>query len=241
MNRQTQSAGSAQSSSGSNLRYAETTKRKGEALTHNNAIHGGGYAGSQAGPGTTFKRRRRNYQNMIPNGMSAADHHMKSNMMVGNNAHMATMGAQVAQQGQNSLLANQALLLAQLQSNLMSGSTFLQPAPAAVATAAAPVAATGPATLDKFAAFGQFMASSLYELNGVKALDLMAKFTVDVMNALREQKGEPSASATTSMQQPHQTLPPPPVVENHINANNSTGQSANVLNPGDDKFRTHQF
>lgn len=230
MNRQ--STGSAQSSSGSNVRYAETAaaKRKGEALTQST-----GYQGSQSGPGSTYKRRRRNYQNMIPNGLQVPDH-MKSNLLVGN--QQMNMGALASSQGQNALLTNQALLLAQLQNNLMNGQTFLQPTPT---PAAAPVVHGGNSkSPDKFTAFGQFMASSLAELNGTRALDLIAKFTVEVVNALRDQKNEQSASTNPPMQQQQQQQQLHPV-ENHINTNNSTGSTSNVLNPGDDKFRTHQF
>lgn len=186
------------------MRYSEPMKRKGEATTMDGPSH------SQTT--SSFKRRRRNYQNMIPNGL------LQDN---GNGGGMRPMGhphaTATALQGSNALLANQAMILAQLQNTLASQQTFLQqqptggshhaPGPAMNCSGSAPhahpVAHPAPPP-DKFTAFGQFLASSLNELAGIKALDLMAKFTVEVVNALREQKEEEAVvvMATTTPRQP---------------------------------------
>lgn len=161
-----------------------------------------------------------------------------------------------ALQGSNALLANQAAILAQLQNTLASQQTFLQQTQSPAMNHVMG-ASNSQALPDKYLAFGQFMASSLSELNGVKALDLIAKFTVEVVNALREQKSEaaassapvavrssPIAASSSSMQEPDQ---------NHISNNNNNHNHMNNLNAntasnhlqsnniGEDKYQAHQF
>lgn len=100
------------------------------------------------------------------------------------------------------------------------------------------------------------MASSLSELNGVKALDLIAKFTVEVVNALREQKAASSASTKHPVQhqnhsqlkpeqlQPHQNQTETNNNNINLNPNNSAASSSTAIHnaiTGDDKYRAHQF
>lgn len=246
------------------MRYTEPLKRKENANLD-------GQSNSHISPqATSFKRRRRNYQNMIPNGMGMQDNGgMRSggNMM----GHQHSQGS--ALHGSNAMLANQAMILAQLQNTLASQQTFLQHQPTTnhqqsngTSTSCSNSNQQKPLP-DKYTAFGQFLASSLNELNGIRALDLIAKFTVEVVDALREQKGE-SKEGTSSAGQ-NQTQRQSPIatgvittgsssisveVENHTgsshnttnnlnNANNASNlqQPANNINLGEDKYRAHQF
>lgn len=247
MNRQ--STGSTQSSNGSNMRYLDTLKRKGEALAHNSSqvsFSGGGHQHQQS---TAFKRRRRNYQNMTANGLMSDNNNAKSSMLAGNQ-HPMIPGTS-SHNGTSALLANQAMLLAQLQNNYTSPQTFLQPTPN-------PLMGNSNATQDKFTAFGQFLASSLSELNGVRALDLIAKFTVEVVDALREQKEASSASTKPSVQQQNHSQQKPEQQQPHqnqtetnsnninLNPSNSAASSSTAIHnsnaiSGDDKYRAHQF
>lgn len=248
------------------MRYSEPLKRKENANLD-------GQSNSHISPqATSFKRRRRNYQNMIPNGMGMQDN---GGMRSGGNM----MGHQHSQ-GSNAMLANQAIILAQLQNTLASQQTFLQHQPTtnhqqsngtSTSCSNNNQSNSHPVPLpDKYTAFGQFLASSLNELNGIRALDLIAKFTLEVVNALREQKGESKEGTSsagqnqTQRQSPIATgvittgsslIPPAAVeVENHTssshnttnnlnNANNASNlqQPANNINLGEDKYRAHQF
>lgn len=250
-----QSTGSAQ-----NIRYSESMKRKSDTTMqqHNNS-DGRSNSCPQTGPNTIYKRRRRNYQNMIPNGLMADPN---SNGIIrqggGGGMMMGTSHNQMsatALQGSNALLANQAAILAQLQNTLASQQTFLQQTQS---PAMNPVmgASNSQALPDKYLAFGQFMASSLSELNGVKALDLIAKFTVEVVNALREQKSEgaansapvavrssPIAASSSSMQEPDQNHISNNNNHNHMNNLNANTASNHLQsnNIGEDKYQAHQF
>lgn len=246
------------------MRYSEPLKRKENANLD-------GQSNSHISPqATSFKRRRRNYQNMIPNGMGMQDNGgMRSggNMM----GHQHSQGS--ALHGSNAMLANQAMILAQLQNTLASQQTFLQHQPTTnhqqsngTGTSCSNSNQQKPLP-DKYTAFGQFLASSLNELNGIRALDLIAKFTVEVVDALREQKGESKEGTSSAGQNQTQRQSPiatgvittgsssiPVEVENHTgsshnttnnlnNANNASNlqQPANNINLGEDKYRAHQF
>lgn len=230
MNRQ--STGSMQinhSSSSGNVRYTEPQKRKSDTGLQNN-LEGRSSSYLQAGPSPPFKRRRRNYQNMIPNVMvtNSGSGGLRSSQMMGGNKHQIPSTS--ALQGSNAVLANQTMLLNQLQNTLANQQTFLQqPSPVTMMGYNNSAHHTPPLP-DKYAAFGQFMASSLSELNGVKALDLIGKFTVEVVNALREQKEQAAALAVPEPENHHNS--------SDLSANTASNLHSNII--GDDKY-TQQF
>lgn len=162
-----------------------------------------------------------------------------------------------ALQGSNAMLANQAVLLAQLQNTLASQQTFLQQSQGPAMDSGRNTNNNSSQLPDKYVAFGQFMASSLSELSEVTALDLIAKFTVEVVNALRDQKsGEASSvlagrttaqsSSSAAVQQQQQQDPESHNHTNNLNANTASTNNNHLLqttnNIGGDKYQTqHQF
>lgn len=178
---------------------------------------------------------------------------MRPTMMLGANQNMAT-------QGTNALLANQALLIAQLQNNLASQQTLLQQARSTSSCNNNNGNGTekGPSNdnlhPDKYTAFGQFLATSLNDLDDTIALDLIAKFTIEMVDALRHQKREQAAAASVSSsllndqmrnsvsvqqhQQQQQQQQPQHEPQNHMNSNHLSANIASNLHHslGDDKY-----
>ena len=161
-------------------------------------------------------------------------------------------------QGSNALLAaNQAMLLAQLQNTLTSQqATFLQQAtvPSMMAQGSNRGVQSAPPLPDKYVAFGQFMASSLSDLNEVKALELIGRFTLEVVEALKEQKTQssiPNTNRTTAAN--HSGQQQEVAAVEHQNNNNHTNnlsgssglmqqqQQSNNNHLGEDKFQHNPY
>lgn len=188
---------------------------------------------------------------MIPNGLMSDHHHnsacIKSNMLgLGNQAMMLPGGSFY---GSNTLLANQqALLLAQLQNGFANQPSFLQSAQNPVVNTM--LGSSHNAPPDKFTSFGQFLASSLSELSSGRALELIAKFTVEVTTALREEKdsgerGRAAPAGPVSVNQSSELPENRPSPNNNGVHNNSTASNSSTTSThnlsGNDKYRTQQF
>lgn len=100
-------------------------------------------------------------------------------------------------------------------------------------------------TMDKYTAFGQFLSSSLAELDSSKAMDLIGKFTMEMVNALKEQNVTERGSSGTDVRRSASMMDGKPFHQfndtSNMNANSNGNLIGDTCSIVDNKYEAPQF